>query len=178
MLQCLFWRNSIFHRICCFSGGVSFPRISIGCLSMQRERMMNTDCEQEVEQDKREKSWTNTGRFKPADLSPLLKGEIKCYCGVFAAVVECAWVCMPLRHSSCSVYQKLPGWDPGFPLRLFNKLFTSMWSEWRIYRNHSQIYFKFISNQIQQRVLSSGSRLCRFISQRLALCWRDRHSHF
>lgn len=68
---------------------------------MQRERivsMMNTECEQEVEQDKREKSWTNTGRFKPADLSPLLKGEIKCYCGVFVAVVECVWVCMPLRH--------------------------------------------------------------------------------
>lgn len=32
-------RNSIFHRICRFSGGISFPRISIGCLSMQRERI-------------------------------------------------------------------------------------------------------------------------------------------
>lgn len=43
---------------------------------------MNTDCELEVEQDKRENSWTNTARFKPADLSPLLKGMVLQYvCG-------------------------------------------------------------------------------------------------
>lgn len=80
------------HRVCCFSGDISFPRISIGCLSKQRERIHSslsfhykTDCELEVEQDKRENSRTNTARFKPADLSPLLKGESKWDCGVFVA---------------------------------------------------------------------------------------------
>lgn len=47
---------------------------------------MNTDCELEVEKDKRENSRSSTAKFKPADLSPLLKGEIKWDCGVFVAV--------------------------------------------------------------------------------------------
>lgn len=46
---------------------------------------MDTDCELEVEQDKRENSRTNTARFKTADLSLLLKGESKWDCGVFVA---------------------------------------------------------------------------------------------
>ena len=62
---------------------------------------MNTDCELEVEQDERENPWTNTARFKPADLSPLLKEEFKWDSGVFVALAgrECVWVCMPPRHS-------------------------------------------------------------------------------
>lgn len=63
---------------------------------------MNTDCELEVEQDKRENSWTNTARFKPADLSPLLKGEIKWDCGVFVALAgrdtECVWGVRATKH--------------------------------------------------------------------------------
>lgn len=50
---------------------------------------MNTYCELEVEQDKREISWTNTAVFKPADVSPLLKKQIK-HGGVFVAIAgEC-----------------------------------------------------------------------------------------
>lgn len=52
---------------------------------LARVAVMSTDCELEVEQHKRENSWTNTARFKPADLSPLLKGEIEWYHGVFVA---------------------------------------------------------------------------------------------
>lgn len=47
---------------------------------------MKTDCELEVEQDKRENSRTNTARFQLADLSLLLKGEIKRDWSVFVSV--------------------------------------------------------------------------------------------
>lgn len=46
---------------------------------------MSTECELEVEQLKRENSWTNTARFKPADLSPSPEGRNqmvpRCVCG-------------------------------------------------------------------------------------------------
>lgn len=173
------WRNSIFfHRICRFSGGISFPTFSI-CLSMRRERIHSSLCfhyEHRRRAGSRTgqegKLWTNTARFKPADLSPLLKGEIRWDCGVFVVLerdTQCVWMCTPPRHSWwCCLYQKLPQWGPGFPgvLTVLNLLrCLQVCGESGGYNTVLVFsYFSRISNQIQQLVLSSG---CPFISQRL-----------
>lgn len=119
------------------------------------------------------KLWTNTARFKPADLSPLLKGEIKWGCGVFVVLggrdTECVCVhatktqlmMLPISEA-LTVGSRISRGPHSFE---FVKLFTSEWREWRV----PQPLLFSISNVFQTKFSSSfcSQASCGFISQRL-----------
>ena len=120
-------KNSIFHRICRFSGDISFPRISTGCLSMQRERIHSSrsfplwrlwlwagsrTAQEGKLLDQHYQVQTSWYISSPEGTNQILwwvSGTGRERCRV------CVWVCTPPRHTWCSFYQQLPEWAPGFP---------------------------------------------------------------
>ena len=169
MLQLLCERIPFFIEFAASVATFHFPESALDVWACREKEYIlagvfhyeDCDCELEVEQHKRENSWTNTTRFKPADISPLLKGQIK-YCGGFLARggrdAEC--VCVGV-HATKTHMMFLLSAAPRVGSRIsrslytleFVKLFTSVCREWRVELFFLSLFS--ISNFLQIRFGSS-----------------------
>lgn len=110
-------------RIKCFSGAGSF-------LKHAGAEIISTVCRLKTgSRTGQEGKVSDSDRFTPADLSALLKGQIRCGCGLFVALRDYISA-FPSTHWRCCLSVDLPGWGPDFHmdsvrcLQLCREVFT------------------------------------------------------
>ncbi len=162
-------RNSIFRRICRFSGSISFARISIGCLSKQRERIHSS---LSFHYEHRLWAGSRTGQEGKLLDHPLSWREKS------NGIVVCLWhsegetqsvyghACHQHIVDNVAYIRSSQSDVQDFQVPVLNLSCLQVCGESGA-TVFTFFYFKFISNQTQQPILSSRSKPCGFISQKI-----------